>query len=212
MIAPQTLEVPSVGGTVDFRNYVADARHYARNVIPFLIVNPFDLHSDGLETNENAQALRSIIELQADEIIGLTTGWVLYSATGVVENPTHQVEYVLSEKYGRIMEAVLHAWMMDYSRAYQLGETLPVATVMFIEPDATYTKVVSAWRGENMFPLNTGNQSHGRNANRSSEPAIIKPRFSGRFTYNTVEALEDAQRLLDTLITNGTGLPPETQL
>lgn len=204
-----TSSPPLADDPIDFRQFVSDANHVPRDVLAFLVMNPFAGSSDP-DAIMYAQAMKLVVEMHASEINGLVTGWKLDPVTGVVKNPTTQVEFVFNEKYGRPIEDLMYAWMVRYAYAVMHEWIRPTAKIVFIEPDATTMKPVSVWVGADLFPLSTGNEACGRNLQRIRNAAIIKPQLSGNFTYNTPEALSLAQKLFDELNARPTDTPAFT--
>jgi hypothetical protein len=131
----------------EFKRYVSNSLHVPRNIIPYLIRSPF-MADKPLHTG----SLRALLELHAVSIEGLVTGHQLNELVSTRYNPTQVIEYCFHEKYGRPCEALMSAWMKEYVESGLAAK----AELLFVEPDPTYTRVVSVWRGW-VYPIATGN-------------------------------------------------------
>jgi hypothetical protein len=76
------------------------------------------------------------------------------------------------------------------------------ASMIFIEPDPTHTRVVKSWLGTNMYPLSSGEITGRRDLTQAHEAPTYDINFSGIFQYGLgVDAF--AQRLLDGISLTG---------
>lgn len=218
-----------MGPSVDFRNFVSNAAYVRRHVIPFLIEAPRgfqDLNRPDLYV----AALKTLIELHAQSIDGLaggitvaTTETAVGGAGEMQQDPTNvtrartEPSYVWKEKYGSPIQKFLETWVCDLimdpntktprviaagRRPYDLLPDYYGATVLFVEPDPTGTRVIRAWLCTNMFPMD-GIEVVGR---RDITQDMSEQEYTVRFAAMTQmgEGVDNfAQRKLNELVMSG---------
>lgn len=169
-----------MGPMTDFRNYVSNAAYVRQHVIPFLIEAPRgfqDLDRPDLYVD----ALKALIELQPMSIDGLAAGVTVATSETAVggageiqQDPTNvtrartEPSFVFKEKYGSPVQKFFETWICDLimdpntkmprvvAAGVRPSDLLPDyygATVLFVEPDPTGTRVVRSWLCTNMYPL-----------------------------------------------------------
>lgn len=175
-------------------------------------------------------ALKAMIERHATRIEGLrSTLNVEWQETPIggagemqqdVSNITRErsePSFTWPEKYGKPFKTLLSGWIL-----YLLGDpnnkipmvvtrgltdrvdVLPSyrgATVLFIEPDPTHTRVVEAWLSTNMMPNTSGPIEGSRDLTGGMELNEIQVTFSAVTQYG-VGVNEYAQKVLDSLNLN----------
>ncbi len=178
-----------MGPMTDFVGYVANSAYVRRNIICQLVAAPRGFRDlDNPEVWE--QTLKSLVELHAKSIEGLQSTLTvehvenavggagemqqdLSNVTRARSNPT----FVWTEKYGQPVRNFLEGWvqmlLMDpitkapgiIATGRRPDDLLPDytgATMLFFEPDPTFTKVTKAWLCTNMRPNNQVAQNDGR--------------------------------------------------
>lgn len=177
------------GAMTDFTGYVSNSAYVRRNIICQLVAAPRgfrDLQSPEIWE----QTLKSLVELHAKSIEGLQSTLTvehvenavggagemqqdLSNVTRARSTPT----FVWTEKYGQPVRAFLEGWvqmlLMDPTtkapgiiatgkRPPDLLPDYSGATMLFFEPDPTFTKVSKAWLCTNMRPNNQVAENTGR--------------------------------------------------
>ena len=174
--------------------------------------------------------LRSLVELQAQSIEGLNatlevefgsspvggSGQIHEVPTDVKETPSKPV-FKWSEKYGSPISTFFRGWitylLMDPHSKVPNVATLSnkptdlltdqrAATMIFIEPDPTHTKVVRAWLVANMMPQSSGEITGRRDLTQALETPTVDITFTGIAQYG-VGVDQFAQTLLDTVALTG---------
>lgn len=222
-----------MGFAPDLSEWVSNQAYVRRNVFCLLIEAPkgFSMLRD---PKSWIATLRSLVELHPISIEGLNAGLkvdVVSSPVGgggqiqedfvnVTEEPS-KVVFKWGEKYGMPVQAFLRGWitnlMMDPNTKFANVSTLAgqrptdmladqyAATMLFIEPDPTHTKVVKSWLITNMWPEGTGEITGRRDLTAAAEPVNLDISFTGIAQYSLgVDAF--AQRMLDGI--NITGANP----
>jgi len=144
-----------------------------------------------------------------------------------VKRTRTQVTFSWNEKYGMPVQRFLSGWIryliMDPDAKVALINTLSsdaskrvtdmlsdrsAASMIFIEPDPTHTKVMKAWLGTNMMPRTSGEIEAQRDLTAAGEAKKYDVQFTGIFQYGLgVDTL--AQKLLNAI--NITGANPYTR-
>lgn len=175
--------------------------------------------------------LKSIVELHAQSIEGLTATLEVEIAstpiggagqqhedfTNVTEGVSKPV-FKIPEKYGNAIANFFRGWitnlMMDpnskYPNVITLGTTKPTdnlpdmyaATMIFIQPDPTHTKVNHAWLCTNMFPNGSGEITGRRDLTSAQELVVHDITFTA-ITQFGVGVNQFAQTLLDSISLTG---------
>ncbi|QVD49097.1 hypothetical protein LUCX_27 [Xanthomonas phage vB_XciM_LucasX] len=224
------------GPMTDFTGYVSNSAYVRRNVICLLVAAPRGFRDlDNPEIWE--QTLKSLVELHAKSIEGLNSTLTvehvenavggagemqqdLSNVTRARSTPT----FVWTEKYGQPVRAFLEGWvtqlMMDpitkgpaiLSTGRRPSDLLPDytgATMLFFEPDPTFTKVTKAWLCTNMRPTNQIAENTGRrDLTQAGESVDYTVEFTS-LTQVGAKVTEFAQSRLDAM--NLTGLNPNLQ-
>lgn len=175
-----------MGFSPDLKEWVSNQAYVRRHVFCLLLEAPavFQLLTDR-NPDVWVRNLRALVELHPRSIEGLNAGLTVETAdTPVggggevqqefvdVKQARSQPVFTFDEKYGMPIQTFLRHWitygLMDpqskVANVGTLGATAPTdmladqyaASMIFIEPDPTHTKVVKAWLCTNMFPLGTG--------------------------------------------------------
>lgn len=174
--------------------------------------------------------LRAMWELHAQRITGLNAGLevefaetpvggagqVHHDVTNVRETPSNIV-LGLNEKYGLPFFNFHRAWitnlLMDpnskFANIATLGNIptdmladMMSATMLFIEPDPTHTKVNAAWMVANMMPQQTGERQGARDLTAAGEPSTYDIPYTGTTHYGAaVDSF--AQRMLASMSLTG---------
>lgn len=184
----------------------ANTPYVRRNVIPFLIEAPrfFEYTSN---PEQMVRALKALIETHTRTIDGLNrqltvdsaenpyggSGEVIQTPTNVTRarsNPTHG----MWELDGRAITHFIH-WWITYGigdentktplvvtngqvSAADYDQTFFGATVLYVEPDATMTDVVSAWLCTNMYPTATPPWEGSKDASQLGQQLDISLEFT----------------------------------
>ena len=156
--------------------------------------------------------LRALVELQAMSIDGLNAGLEVETGSNPVggggqmqEDPTDVKETLSNvvirwnEKYGMPVANFMMGWIrnliMDPNTKTPNVMTLAnapqdwladmyTATMLFIEPDPTMTKVVKSWLVTNMYPKITGEITGRRDMTQAAEPVSYDINFTGIAQYS----------------------------
>lgn len=187
--------------------WVSNQAYVRKNLICLLVEAPkgFALLPNG---DRYTATLRSLVELHAVSIDGLQQGLeVAFEDTSPVGggNEMHQdftnvtkqrsnPVFRFNEKYGLPVASFLRAWitnlMMDPESKVANISTLPnvkpsdmladmySATMAFIEPDPTHTKVVKSWLCTNMWPQGTGDINGRRDLTAPGEAITYDINFT----------------------------------
>lgn len=219
-----------MGYTPDLTQWVSNQSYVRRNLICVLIEAPtgFGL----LPNPEYwVGTLRALVELHALSITGLNGGLKVEVAdtspvggagemhqdfTNVTRDRSTPV-FRWNEKYGMPIFNFLQGWisglMMDAnskvatvattgSRPADMLADVYSATMLFIEPDTTHTKVVKSWLCTNMWPHGTGDFTGQRELQQAGEPVNIDVEFSAISQVGIgVDAF--AQTILDSMSITG---------
>jgi hypothetical protein len=195
-----------MGFTPELAEWVSNQAYVRKNLICLLVEAPkgFSLLPD---SQTWIQTLRALVELHPLSIEGLEAGLEVEFASNpvggggqlhedftdvkmTVSNPTFR----FGEKYGMPVAAFFRGWitnlMMDPDSKVANVATLATkptdmlsdqvaATMIFIEPDPTFTKVVKAWLVTNMMPKGTGQISGRRDQTQAAEATTYDINFTG---------------------------------
>jgi hypothetical protein len=210
--------------------WVSNQAYVPKSLICLLVEAPRGMQ---LLPNPDVQVgtLRSLVELQAQSITGLTAtlevelastaiggaGQVQEDFTNVTQAVSKPV-FKWGEKYGMAVANYMYSWItnliMDphtkYPNVITLGANKPTdtladlyaATMIFIEPDPTHTKVVKAWLCTNMYPTSSGEITSRRELSSASEVVTHDITFTAISQYG-LGVNKFAQTLLDTISTVG---------
>ncbi len=219
-----------MGYAPDLSEWVSNQAYVRRNLICLLVEAPKGF--DFLPNSEQWIAtLRSLVELHPLSIEGLNAGLEVEIAATPVGGAGQQQEdftnvtevqskpvFRWGEKYGMPIANFFRGWitnlMMDPHTKYANVATVvgqkPTdmladqysATMIFIEPDPTHTKVVKSWLVTNMFPQGTGEITGRRDLTQANETPTYDISFTGIAQFGLgVDAF--AQKLLDGISLTG---------
>lgn len=196
-----------MGFQPDYSSFLSNAAYVKRNLIPFLVQAPRGFMALD-PTGKMVETLKALIELHPKSIEGLnSTLRVEWSETPFggagemqqdVTNVTRERSspaFTWTEKYGKPINRFMDFWitglLMDPNTKYpgvvmnnvsqKPTDLLPdyiSATVLFVEPDPTHTKVVEAWLCTNMMPDTGGDNTGRRDLTASGETADYSITFS----------------------------------
>lgn len=218
------------GAMTDFTGYVANAAYVRRNIICQLVAAPRGFRDlDNPEIWE--QTLKSLVELHAKSIEGLQSTLTVehvenaVGGAGEMQQDVSNVTrarstptFVWNEKYGMPVRAFLEGWVqmlvMDpgtkapgiIATGKRPSDLLPDyngATMLFFEPDPTFTKVTKAWLCTNMRPNNQVAENTGRrDLTQGGESLDYNVEFTA-LTQVGARVIEFAQARLNAMSLNG---------
>ena len=219
----------------NFRYYLANAHYVRRNIIPVVIEIPrgFSLLDDyPLYVN----SIKGLFETHARMIDGLKntltvdTQGIPVSGDGNEQEEFTNVTrerttptFTFNELYGTPINALLEFWITMFmadpiskvpgicTRLNRPADLLPdfySMTMLFIEPDPTYTKVQRAWLCTNMFPKTAGQVEGSRDPTIVGQTVEYTIEFTAltQCNYGTIQF---AQGIFDTM--NMQGVNPHFQ-
>jgi len=197
-----------MGYAPELAEWVSNQSYIRKNVICLLIEAPTGFQRLA-NPQVWVQTLRALVELHALSIEGLNAGLEVEFAqnpvggSGQIQEDFTDVKETLSnvtfrwgEKYGMPVANFTRGWitnlMMDPNTKIanmftleagsgptdQLSDTTS-ATMLFIEPDPSFTKVVKSWLITNMMPKSTGDITGRRDLTQAAEPVTYDIPFTG---------------------------------
>ena len=213
------------GYSTNLVEWVSNQAYVSRNVIPILLEAP-KFFQKMPNPEKWVQILKSLIELRCRSIEGLNATLSVEMDEHPVGGAGEMQEEIINvtrersrptfgfvEGYGRPVQTFLEQWItyggMDPETKYSLLATMGeapedhladeyTATVIFIEPDPTHSKVNKAYLSTNMFPKGTGDITAKRDLTTPGEILNLSIEFSAITQYGFgVNAF--AQRLLDNI-------------
>lgn len=197
-----------MGYAQDLTEWVSNQAYVRRNMICLLVEAPkaFKLLPN---PEYWIATLRALVELHPMSIDGLNAGLEVetienpfggggqmqHDFTNVTETQSVPV-FRWNEKYGMPISSFLRGWitnlLMDPNSKFANIATLGpqfapgdmladmyTATMAFIEPDPTHTRVVKSWLVTNMFPKGTGDITGRRDLTQAGEAQSIDVTFTG---------------------------------
>ena len=219
-----------MGFAPDLSEWVSNQAYVRRNLICLLVEAPKGFKY--LPNSEQWIAtLRSLVELHPLSIEGLNAGLEVeiasnpFGGAGQIQEDFTNVTEVQSkpvfrwaEKYGMPIAHFFRGWitnlMMDPNTKFANVSTIAgqkpadmladqyAATMIFIEPDPTHTKVVKSWLVTNMFPTGTGDISGRRDLTQANETPTYDISFTGIAQFG-LGVDNFAQKLLDGISLTG---------
>ena len=218
-----------MGFSPDLASWVSNQAYVRRNLICLLVEAPkgFNLLPDPASW---IATLRSLVELHPLSIDGLNAGLEVEFAsnpvggggqmhedfTDVKETQSSPV-FRWGEKYGMPVASFFRGWItnlvMDPNSKVANVATLATkptdllsdqtaATMIFIEPDPTFTKVVKSWLVTNMMPKGTGEIVGRRDLTQAADATTYDITFTGIAQFGVgVDAF--AQTLLSAISLTG---------
>lgn len=225
-----------MGYAPDLTEWVSNQAYVRRNLIALLVEAPRGFQY--LPNPDYWVAtLRSLVELHPQSIDGLNAGLEVevtetpvggggqrqHDFTDVKEAQSNPV-FRWNEKYGMPVATFLRGWiqnlMMDANSKFAgiatLGNGAPEdmladmysATMCFIEPDPTHTRVVKSWLVTNMWPQGTGEITGRRDLTQAGEAVTYDVNFTGIAQFG-LGVDQFAQQLLNGI--NITGANPHAR-
>lgn len=221
----------------DYTQYVSNAQYVRRNIVARLIEAPRGFNDLPAGKEKFYATLKAVVEMWPKTIDGLKStlnvsheetpygraGEMMQQVSNVTRERS-EPSFSFTELYGRPLTAFFNAWVtlflmdpetgtpMISSLANKPVDLLPDytgMTVLFYEPDPTYTKVLNAWLCTNMMPTGQMVPIEGKKEPTSPGEQLD---FTIQFTAITQHGpgpREFAQRLLDA--TTLTGANPATR-
>lgn len=214
------------GFAPDLSQWVSNQAYVRRNLICLLLEAPTGFQQMA-DPSRWVGTLRSLVELHPLSIDGLAAGLEVEvtDTSPVGGGGEYHQDFVdvkrarstpvfrWNEKYGMPISSFFRAWiqylmMNEESKVAGIGTLANrptdmladryAATMAFIEPDPTHTKVVKSWLCTNMFPQGTGEVTGRRELAAAGEPVTIDITFSAITQFGAgVDAF--AQTLLDSI-------------
>ena len=218
------------GYAPNLTEWVSHQSYISKNLVCLLIEAPRGFQSLP-EPQWWVSALKQLVEVHAKSIDGFAAGLKVDTFDNAVsgggemqQDPTNVTRersnpsFVFVEKYGRPIQNFIYEWItnliMDPDSKVPNISTLPGvrpgdlladmygATMLFFEPDPTFTSVSKAWLTTNMYPLLTGDILGKRDLTAPGQEAVLTINFSG-LSQSTLGVRAFAQTLLDSInITN----------
>lgn len=175
-------------------------------------------------------ALKNMVEVHARTIEGLNAGIEVESTQVAVSGAGEQFEdtsnvtrtrsdvtFGFTDLYGRPMQTFLENWILylmgDPNNKIPMINTLTTvrpnelladmasATMLFIEPDPTHSKVAKSWLGTNMRPRGTGAIEGRKDLTAAGDLSELSVGFTGVYQYGIGVDLF-AQAILNSLNLN----------
>ena len=219
-----------MGFQPDYPGFVSNAAYVSRNLICFLVQAPRGFQ-DLDNPAKLVATLKALVELHPKSIDGLQSTleveWAEspFGGAGEMQQDVSNVtrarstpNFTWTEKYGKPINAFLEYWivnlLMDPNSKYpgvvsrgsrQPTDLLPDyvgATMLFVEPDPTHTKVQTAWLCTNMMPRSGGEVTGRRDITAGGETKDYSIEFSA-ITQVGAGVDKFAQQMLDDLVLSG---------
>jgi len=218
-----------MGFAPDLAGWVSNQAYIRRNLICILVEAPkgFNLLPD---PQSWIATLRALVELHPLSIDGLNAGLEVEFASNPVGGAGQQQEdftdvketqsqpvFRFAEKYGMPIANFFRGWitnlMMDpnskvaniatlANKPTDMLSDMTAATMIFIEPDPTFTKVQKSWLVTNMMPKGTGEIVGRRDLTQAAEATTYDINFTGIAQFGVgVDVF--AQTLLDAISLTG---------
>jgi hypothetical protein len=185
------------------------ARYKGKNLIAIVVRSV----KESLFPQAFGEQLRNIIELRPITITGLRTGFT--KTAGTLRAEDSSATFGMPELYGRPIDHLMHKWMEVYNKCPSIDQRERMGVVekqraiqhedvtidvMFIEPDETGMKVVTAWLGTNLYPDYYSGIDSFRDIRRGERDDVkIVFRLEGKYTRGEhVDA--QAQTLLNGIV------------
>jgi hypothetical protein len=155
------------------------------------------------------RSIKALLELHPIRIRGLRTGFGGGESGVPYVRESSSALFSVIEKYGRVVDRIMHRWHDDY-RAWRnldgprMSHTPPESSVtidvMFFEPDPTHTAIQMAWKGTNLHPWYYSGIESSRDlrADRFGAQEELCFGLSGRYETNPIVMCE-AQAILNGL-------------
>lgn len=195
------------GYAPNLTEWVSQTHYVRKNLHCFLLEAPrgFDYLP---EPQYWIRALKNMVEVHAKTIEGLNAGLSatfgetavsgggeIFEDTTNVTRERSNVTFGFTDLYGRPMQTFLQNWILylmgdpdnkvplintlTTSRPYTMLADISSATMLFVEPDATHTKVAKAWLGTNMRPRDNGKVEGKRDLTSPGDLSELSVGFTG---------------------------------
>ena len=217
------------GYAPNLTEWVSQTHYVRKNLHCFLLEAPrgFDLLP---EPQYWIRALKNMVEVHAKSIEGLNAGLTatfgetavsgggeIFEDTTNVTRERSNVTFGFTDLYGRPMQTFLQNWILylmgdpdnkvpmintlTTSRPYTMLADISSATMLFVEPDATHTKVAKAWLGTNMRPRDNGKVEGKRDLTSPGDLSELSVGFTGVYQ-SSIGVDTFAQAILNSLNMN----------
>lgn len=217
------------GYAPNLTEWVSQTHDVRKNLHCFLLEAPrgFDLLP---EPQYWIRALKNMVEVHAKSIEGLNAGLSatfgetavsgggeIFEDTTNVTRERSNVTFGFTDLYGRPMQTFLQNWILylmgdpdnkvplintlTTSRPYTMLADISSATMLFVEPDATHTKVAKAWLGTNMRPRDNGKVEGKRDLTSPGDLSELSVGFTGVYQ-SGIGVSTFAQAILNSLNMN----------
>lgn len=217
------------GYAPNLTEWVSQTHDVRKNLHCFLLEAPrgFDLLP---EPQYWIRALKNMVEVHAKSIEGLNAGLTatfgetavsgggeIFEDTTNVTRERSNVTFGFTDLYGRPMQTFLQNWILylmgdpdnkvplintlTTSRPYTMLADISSATMLFVEPDATHTKVAKAWLGTNMRPRDNGKVEGKRDLTSPGDLSELSVGFTGVYQ-SGIGVSTFAQAILNSLNMN----------
>lgn len=212
------------GFAPNLTEWVSNSHYVRRNLICLLIEPPsgFSL----LPNPEFwTAALKALVEVHAKLIDGFNAalevetqetavsgGGEMHQDITNVTRARSNPSFSFTDLYGRPIQNFLHDWIINLIgdpdskvplvvtrngvKPSDLLADVYSATMLFMEPDPTHTKVSKAWLTTNMYPKSTGEITGKRDLTSAGELSEISVEFSG-ISQTGLGVVSFAQAILD---------------
>lgn len=195
------------GYAPNLTEWVSQTHYVRKNLHCFLLEAPrgFDYLP---EPQYWIRALKNMVEVHAKTIEGLNAGLSatfgetpvsgggeIFEDTTNVTRERSNVTFGFTDLYGRPMQTFLQNWILylmgdpdnkvplintlTTGRPYTMLADISSATMLFVEPDATHTKVAKAWLGTNMRPRDNGKVEGKRDLTSPGDLSELSVGFTG---------------------------------
>lgn len=222
-----------MGHHSDFRFYISNSAYVRRNTVAILVEAPrgFRFLDNPPEWVKAAKAifekmpqtfegLRSTVTVENIETAVGGDGNMQQDTSNVLRERTQPV-FTYVEKYGMPINKFLEGWIFNLimnpvdkipdvvkipgnrGRVTDLLPDFNSATVLFFEPDPTFTYPQKAWLCTNMRPTSAGQVEGSRDMTQGGESATYNIEFTA-LTQIGVGVNNFAQRVLTSMNLNGT--------
>lgn len=210
----------------DYTILDSNANYVRANLICVLIAAPAGF-KDLPDSEAWIGGLKAMVERHATRIEGLRSTlnveWQETALGGAgemqqdVSNVTRERSepaFTWPEKYGKPFKTLLSGWIYNLmqdpntkvpmvvtrglAKRIDMTPAYRGATMLFIEPDVTHTRVVEAWLSTNMMPNTSGPIEGSRDLTAGGELNEIQVTFSA-ITHYSLGVNEYAQKVLDSL-------------
>lgn len=195
------------GYAPNLTEWVSQTHYVRKNLHCFLLEAPrgFDYLP---EPQYWIRALKNMVEVHAKTIEGLNAGLSatfgetpvsgggeIFEDTTNVTRERSNVTFGFTDLYGRPMQTFLQNWILylmgdpdnkvplintlTTGRPYTMLADISSATMLFVEPDATHTKVAKAWLGTNMRPRDNGKVEGRKDLTSPGDLSELSVGFTG---------------------------------